>query len=72
MTDSVTPTSKPRGVLSARRMALMATAIAGIGATAVFFAPDVSVRSNFPPVANAQNLSQQVFMYRLVVGQHPD
>ncbi len=59
MTDNVSPTSKPRGVLSARRLALLATAVAGLGATAVFFAPDVSVRSNFPPVANAQNLSQQ-------------
>src|SRR5262245_64824458 len=59
MTDSVNPTSKPRGALSARRFALLATTVAGLGAAAVFFAPDVSVRSNFPPVANAQNLSQQ-------------
>jgi serine protease Do len=62
MTDSVNPTPnptpKPRGVLSARRLALLATAIAGIGTTAVFFAPDVSVRSGFP-TAQAQNLSQQ-------------
>ena len=44
MTDSNNPNSKPRGVLSARRLALLATAITGIGATAVFFAPDISVR----------------------------
>jgi serine protease Do len=58
MTDSPTPNPKPRGVLSARRFALLATAITGIGATAVFFAPDISVRSQFP-TAHAQNLSQQ-------------
>lgn len=59
MSDHANPISKPRGVLSARRLALLATAVAGLGATAVFFAPDVSVRSTFPPAAQAQNLSQQ-------------
>ncbi len=68
MTDSLNPTSKPRGVLSARRFALLATAVAGLGATAVFFAPDLSVRSNFPPVANAQNLSQQAQTAQRPVG----
>ena len=68
MTDSVNPTSKPRGVLSARRLALLATAVAGLGATAVFFAPDVSVRSNFPPAAQAQNLSQQAQTAQRPVG----
>jgi serine protease Do len=71
MTDSVNPTptttSKPRGVLSARRLALLATAIAGIGTTAVFFAPDVSVRSTFPTAA-AQNLSQQAQSAQRPVG----
>jgi serine protease Do len=68
MIDNVSPNSKPRGVLSARRLALLATAVAGIGATAIFFAPDVSVRSNFPPTAHAQNLSQQAQTAQRPVG----
>ena len=67
MTDSASPTSKPRGVLSARRLALLATAVAGIGTTAVFFAPDVSVRSSFP-TAHAQNVSQQAQTAQRPVG----
>jgi serine protease Do len=66
MTDN--PTTKPRGILSARRFALLATAVAGLGATAVFFAPDISVRSNFPPAAQAQNLSQQAQTAQRPVG----
>ena len=68
MSDSINPTSKPRGVLSARRLALLATAVAGLGATAVFFAPDLSVRSTFPPAAQAQNLSQQAQTAQRPVG----
>jgi serine protease Do len=45
-------------VLSARRLALLATTVAGFGAAAFFLAPDISVRSTFP-AAQAQNLSQQ-------------
>ncbi|MPZ37540.1 MAG: Do family serine endopeptidase [Rhizobiales bacterium] len=67
MTDSTSSNNKPRGVLSARRLALLATAIAGIGTTAVFFAPDVSVRSTFP-AAQAQNLSQQAQTAQRPVG----
>ncbi|HZO45254.1 MAG TPA: Do family serine endopeptidase [Xanthobacteraceae bacterium] len=67
MTDSVNPTSKPRGVLSARRIALLATTVAGFGAAAFFFAPDVSVRSTFP-TAQAQNLSQQAQTAQRPVG----
>jgi serine protease Do len=67
MTDSVNPTPKPRGVLSARRLALLATAVAGIGTTAVFFAPDLSVRPTFP-TAVAQNLSQQAQTAQRPVG----
>jgi serine protease Do len=63
-----TPTTRPRGILSARRFALLATAVAGLGATAVFFAPDISVRSNFPPAAQAQNLSQQAQTAQRPVG----
>jgi serine protease Do len=66
MTDS--PITKARGILSARRLALLATAVAGLGVTAVFFAPDVSVRSNFPPTAQAQNLSQQAQTAQRPVG----
>jgi serine protease Do len=65
MTDS--PNTKPRGVLSARRLALLATAIAGVGTTAVFFAPDVSVRPHFP-TAQAQNLSQHAQTAQRPVG----
>jgi serine protease Do len=68
MTDNLNPTSKPRGILSARRFALLATAVAGLGATAFFFAPDISVRSNFPPAAQAQNLSQQAQTAQRPVG----
>src|SRR5262245_60842950 len=68
MTDSVNPTSKPRGALSARRFALLATTVAGLGSAAFLFAPDFSVRSNFPPVANAQNLSQQAQTAQRPVG----
>src|SRR5688572_18388931 len=67
MTDSVNPTSKPRGVLSARRLALLATTVAGLGAATFFFAPDVSVRSTFP-IAHAQNLSQQAQTAQRPVG----
>src|SRR5262245_35154959 len=68
MTDNLNPTTKPRGVLSARRFALLATAVAGLGASAFFFAPDFSVRSNFPPAAQAQNLSQQAQTAQRPVG----
>ena len=64
MTDSPT---KVRGVLSGRRLALLATAVAGLGTTAVFFAPDVSVRSTFP-TAHAQNVSQQAQTAQRPVG----
>jgi serine protease Do len=67
MTDHAKPTARPRGVLSARRLALLTTAIAGLGATAVFFGPDVSLRTNFP-IAHAQNLSQQAQTAQRPVG----
>jgi serine protease Do len=67
MTDSINPTSKPRRVLSARRLALLATTVAGLGAAAFFLAPDVSVRSTFP-AAQAQNLSQQAQTAQRPVG----
>ena len=67
MTDSINPTSKPRRVLSARRLALLATTVAGLGAATFFLAPDVSVRSTFP-TAQAQNLSQQAQTAQRPVG----
>jgi serine protease Do len=67
MADSFNSTSKPRGVLSARRLALLATTVAGFGAAAFFFAPDFSVRSTFP-AAQAQNLSQQAQTAQRPVG----
>ena len=50
-----TPNANSR-VLSVRRLALLATTIAGLGAGAYFVAPGVSFN---PPMALAQNLSQQ-------------
>ena len=58
MTDNVSPTSKPRGVLSARRLALLATAVAGLGATAFSLRPTFRCARISPP-RSAQNLSQQ-------------
>src|SRR5215217_8524054 len=52
-----TPSSKPRGVLSARRFALLATTIAGLGA-ATFFAPNLDITHGVP-AAYAQNLSAE-------------
>jgi serine protease Do len=67
MTDQANPTARPRGILSARRLALLTSAIVGLSATAVFLSPDISVRSHFP-VANAQNLSQQAQTAQRPVG----
>jgi serine protease Do len=44
--------------LSARRIALLATTIAGLGAAAVFAGPDVNLSAVYP-TAHAQNLSEQ-------------
>jgi serine protease Do len=50
----------PRGVLSARRFALLATTVAGLGAAAVFVAPGLVPNvALFVKPAHAQNLSQQ-------------
>jgi serine protease Do len=49
--------SKPRGILSARRFALLATTVAGLGA-ATFFAPGLDVRHGITP-AYSQNLSTE-------------
>jgi len=57
MTADNTSSSKPRGILSARRVALLATTIAGLGA-ATFFAPNFDVTHGVP-AAYAQNLSAE-------------
>jgi len=67
MIDSMNSTSKHRGVLSLRRLALLGTAIGAVGAAAFVFAPDVSLRSSFP-AAHAQNLSQQAQSVQRPVG----
>ena len=67
MTDNANPNFKQRGALSLRRMALLGTAIAGLGAATVVFAPDASLRSQFP-AAHAQNVSQQAQTAQRPVG----
>jgi serine protease Do len=61
MNPSVTPApetpKKPR-VLSARRVILLATTIAGLGAAAFVIAPDLNLSAHYP-AALAQNLSEQ-------------
>ena len=48
----------PKSRLSGRRIALLATTIAGLGAAAVFAGPDVNLSAVYP-TAHAQNLSEQ-------------
>ncbi|MDP2411583.1 MAG: Do family serine endopeptidase [Pseudolabrys sp.] len=54
---SAPQTSKRRG-LSARRIALLATTIAGLGVAALVLAPTVNLQATYP-AAIAQNLSEQ-------------
>ena len=49
-----------RGSLSTRRIALLATTIAGFGTAALVFAPGTPLRSAFGTAAQAQNLSEKV------------
>jgi serine protease Do len=56
--SGLTPSSRtPRSAMSARRMVLLATTIAGVGAAALFVAPSYS--PNVLPQAYAQNLTKQ-------------
>jgi serine protease Do len=50
--------SAPKSRLSARRIALLATTIAGLGAATVFAGPDINLSAVYP-TAHAQNLSEQ-------------
>jgi serine protease Do len=61
MNPSVTPapeTPKKRRVLSTRRVILLASTIAGLGAAAFVVAPDLNLSAHYP-AALAQNLSEQ-------------
>ena len=61
MNPSVAPapeTPKKRRVLSARRVILLATTIAGLGAAAIVAAPDLNLSAHYP-AAIAQNLTEQ-------------
>jgi serine protease Do len=49
-----------RGSLSTRRIALLATTIAGFGTAALVFAPGTPLHSAFGTAAQAQNLSEKV------------
>jgi len=61
-------TQPPRRVLSARRLGLLATTIAGLGAAAIFVAPNLAPDAAlFANPAHAQNLSQQAQQ----LPQHP-
>ena len=61
MNPSVTPapdTPKKRRVLSARRVVLLATTVAGLGAGALVIGPGLNLPSGYP-AALAQNLTEQ-------------
>ena len=65
MNPSNTP--QRRGVLSARRIALLATTIAGLGAAAFVAAPDLNITVGYP-VAHAQNLTEQAHKLQAPTG----
>jgi serine protease Do len=70
MNQSVSPAPQPekkRRVLSARRVILLATTIAGLGAAAFVIAPDVNLHFGYP-AANAQNLTAQAHKLPAPVG----
>ncbi len=58
---------KHRGVLSVRRIALLATTIAGLGAAAFVVAPDFNITAGYP-VAHAQNLTEQAHKLQAPTG----
>jgi serine protease Do len=69
MTPSVTPPNqapKARSVLSARRIALLATTVCGLGAAVLVLAPSISPQSGFS--AFAQNVTQQAQTAQRPVG----
>jgi serine protease Do len=70
MNPSVSPAhdspKKPR-VLSARRVVLLATAVAGLGAAALVAAPDLNLSASYP-AALAQNLTEQAHKLPAPIG----
>ena len=61
-------TQRPSRILSARRIGLLATTIAGLGAAALFVAPNLAPNAGFfAAPAHAQNLTQQAQQ----LPQHP-
>jgi serine protease Do len=70
MNPRVTPapeTPKKRRVLSARRVILLATTIAGLGAAAFVVAPDLNLSATYP-AAVAQNLTEQAHTLPAPIG----
>src|SRR5476649_1866298 len=70
MTPSVPPAlnnSKPRRVLSARRIILLATTIASLGAAALVVAPGLNLQGGYPS-ALAQNLTEQAHKLQAPTG----
>ena len=70
MTPRVSPApqdSKKRRVLSARRVALLATTIAGLGVAALVVAPGLNLPGGYPS-ALAQNLTEQAHKLAAPVG----
>ncbi len=70
MTHSVTPAPerpRKRRVLSARRIALLATSVAGLGAAALVVGPGLNFSHGYS-VALAQNLSEQAHKLQAPVG----
>ena len=57
MTSQITPPRKPRGILSARRIALMASAVAGFGALALVGSAVTSPQNSFTTSAYAQSVN---------------
>src|ERR1022692_2417825 len=66
MNPSVIPAPKRR-VLSARRIILLATTIASLGAAALIVAPGLSLHGGYP-AALAQNLTEQAHKVAAPVG----
>jgi serine protease Do len=67
-TSTSTPEkSKQRTVLSVRRIALLATTVAGLGAAALVVAPGLNFSQSYTP-ASAQNLSEQAKKLQAPIG----
>jgi serine protease Do len=65
--NTAPPTAKKRGPLSARRVILLATTIAGLGAAAVVVGPALNWSQGYP-AAFAQNLTEQAHKLQAPIG----